>query len=166
LRQENMLPPQVDGEAVAVGSMQVRRCEIVIATLGEDGVKPLAQAEMQKLQEKASPPGSRDPFRPVLIGDALLDWSAAEAIGLSDLKAMLPAHEVLMALYIDGLAGMGAKVIPRTMLVAAGNDRKVLEGMEDEISQERVIASRLKALNNYMERKLYALSLGVMAYQE
>jgi hypothetical protein len=90
----------------------------------------------------------------------------AEAVDLSDLKGMLPPHEVLMALYIDGLAGMGTKVIPRTMLVAAGNDRKLLDSVEDEALQERILASRLSTLNNYTERKLYALSLGVMAYQE
>ena len=166
MRQENMLPPQEEGEAVAIGSTLIRVCENAIATLGEGGAKPLPPVEIKRMHEQVGATGARDPFRPVLLGNALLDWSEARAIGLHDLKSMLPIHEVLMGYYIDALLGMGAKEIPRGMLVKAGHDRRLLDTLEDVLLRERFITSRLQSLGDYTERKLYALSLGVMAYQE
>lgn len=156
------IPPE---EAVPVGGLLLAECERIISVLGEDGVRPLGAADLKKLSE-ATGAKVRDPFRPVLMGDVLLDWAEADSVGLHELKDMLPLHETIMMAYASILIGMGAKAIKRSMLVTAGNDKRLLDTIEDEAKREGIIAARLKMLGNYIERKLYALSLGVMAYQE
>lgn len=150
-------------EMPAIGGMLLAECERVISALGEDGVRPLPQSELKKISEKA---GKGAPFNPVLIGDVLLDWADADSVSLHDLKAVIPVNEALMASYVNTLIGMGAKEIKRGMLIAAGNDKRLIESIEDDGVRTGIIAARLKTLGNYIERKLYALSLGVMAYQE
>ena len=147
----------------ALGGLLLAECERVISALGEDGVRPLPAAELKKISEKV---GKGSPFNPVLIGDVLLDWAGSDSVSLQDLKSIIPMHEVLMASYLNTLMGMGAKEIRRGMLIAAGNDKRLIESIEDDSIRSGIIAARLKTFGNYIERKLYALSLGVMAYQE
>lgn len=165
MAEENLLLTLPPEEAVPVGGLLLAECERIISVLGEDGVHPLSAAELKKLSEKAGAK-ARDPFRPVLMGDVLLDWAEADSIGLHELKDMLPLHETIMMSYASTLIGMGAQAIKRSMLVTAGNDKRLLDTIEDDALREGIIAARLKMLGNYIERKLYALSLGVMAYQE
>lgn len=164
--QEKVLPPPSPEEVSARGGAMVRACEHVIGMLGEDaGLRPIASEELKSLFAILDEAGKRDPFSPVVMDSAFIDWSRADAVGLLDIRRMLPKHETHMAAYVDTLVGMGVETLPRAVLVSAGKDRRLLESIEDDGIRNRILAARLQKLGSYAERKVYALALAVMAYQ-
>ena len=164
---------QPDPEVRPIGSVLLAHCEHVLAKLGEDGIAPLRAEEFKKLRDGIassadSAPLAANPFRAVKIGGFELNWAESEHMALAELSGMLRelgGFDPIVA-HIDKLSNMGVKGIGRPMLVQASWDMAYLNCIKEESMRDRYLATRLKALESYSERKAYSLALGLMEFQD
>jgi len=161
--------PVEGGEGESLGKRLLARCERVITSLGEDGVKPLSPTEFKKIRDSlgyGTPEMRKSAIRPITIGTNVLNWADLDEIKLETLKEAIPHEEAVVASYLETLANMGAKSIERTILIQAAWDHAVIEKIRDENLIERFLATRLKAFDDYLSRKVYAFSLGLMGFRK
>jgi hypothetical protein len=167
LAPERKVPVQ-DAEVESPGRLLLARCERIIARLGEDGVKPLSPSEFKKVRNElgyGTPEMRESAMRPLVIGPNILNWTDLDEIKLEMLREMLPREDAVISSYLETLANMGATSIERTIFVQAAWDHAFIERIADEALIERFLATRLKAFDDYLSRKIYAFSLGLMGFR-
>lgn len=162
-------PLPIYGDEIQMRGGMLMKCERVIASLGEDGVKPMAAAEFKKVKAElgfGTPEMKAVVTRPLFLGPQVLDWQKTESVHLDLLKAVLPREELIVHSQLEAVSGMGAKELNRQILMQASWDYACMERISDEGLVERFLATRLKTFDDYLSRKLYAFSLGLMEFRE
>ena len=162
-----MVLPSKD-ESFPVEGAKLMRYDRVLESLGEGGVKPLSKGELSSLNRMLS---ESERFKQrmaaqrvlSLCGD-VIDWRGSDGLELTFIRERAEGLDPLVLGFLDKLSNVGVTKIPREILVYACRDSAFLACIENEELWERFIATRLKELDSYTDRKAYVLALWLMEH--